>query len=188
MAQPRGLADRSGAIVGRAARDAGPLVPLLAEEVRAFDPDLPISEASTLADRIAGLAMPQRMGASLLSALGGLALVLAILGVYGSVAYAVTRRTREVGIRIALGASNAAIVGTMLSRTLLYAGVGMAVGVGAALALTGLVDQFLFGVAPRDPVTFAVVTGTIVLAILLAGLAPALRAARIAPAIALAEE
>ena len=188
LAQHRGLADRSGTIIGRAAGDAGPLVPLLAQQVRAFDPDLPISEAATLVDRIAGLAMPQRMGASLLSGLGGLALVLAILGVYGSVAYAVTRRTREVGIRIALGASNAAIVGTMLSRTLLYAGVGIAAGVGAALALTGLVEQFLFGVAPRDPLTFVAVTGTIVLAVLLAGLAPALRAARIAPAVALSEE
>ena len=156
--------------------------------MRAFDADLPISAASTLADRIAGLAMPQRMGASLLGALGGLALVLAILGVYGSVAYAVTRRTREVGIRIALGASSAAIIGTVLPRTLLHAGVGMTVGVGAALVLTGLVEQFLFGVAPRDPLTFVTVTGTIVLAILLAGLIPALRAARIAPAIALAEE
>ena len=188
LAQHRRLAAWSGAIIGRAARDAGLLVPLLAQQVRAFDPDLPISEASTLADRIAGLAMPQRMDASLLGALGGLALALAILGVYGSVAYAVTRRTREVGIRIALGASNAAIVGTMLSRTLLYAGVGMAVGVGAALALTGFVEQFLFGMASRDPATFAVVTGTIVLAILLAGLAPALRATRIAPAVALSEE
>ena len=132
--------------------------------------------------------MPQQMGASLLGALGGLALILAILGVYGSVAYGVTSRTREIAIRIALGASNAAIVGTMLSRTLLYAGVGMAFGVGAALVLTGLVERFLFGVAPRDPLTFVAVTGTIVLAILLAGLAPALRAIRIAPAVALAEE
>jgi len=188
LAQHRGLADRSGAIIGRAVRDAGPLVPLLAQQVRSFDPDLPISEASTLTGRIAGLAMPQQMGASLLGALGGLALILAILGVYGSVAYGVTSRTREIAIRIALGASNAAIVGTMLSRTLLYAGVGMAFGVGAALVLTGLVEQFLFGVAPRDPLTFVAVTGTIVLAILLAGLAPALRAIRIAPAVALAEE
>ncbi len=132
--------------------------------------------------------MPQQMGASLLSGLGGLALVLAILGVYGSVAYAVTRWTREVGIRIALGASNAAIIGTMLSRTLLYAGVGIAAGVDAALALTGCVEQFLFGVAPRDPLTFVAVTGTIVLAVLLAGLAPALRATRIAPAVALSDE
>lgn len=188
LAQHRGLADLSGAIIGRAAGDASPLVPLLAQQVRAFDPDLPISEASTLADRIAGLAMPQRMGASLLGALGGLALVLAILGVYGSVAYAVTRQTREVGIRIALGANKAAIVGTMLSRTLLHVSVGVPAGVGATFALTGLVEQFLFGVTPRDPPTFVTVTGTIVLAILLAGLVPALRAARIAPAVALAEE
>ncbi|MYN66637.1 MAG: FtsX-like permease family protein [Acidobacteria bacterium] len=186
-AQNRELASFNGTIIGRASRDAGSLVSLLQREIRAFDPGVPILGASTLEHRVLTLAMPQQMGASLLSGLGGLALVLAIMGVYGSVAYAVTRRTREVGIRIALGASSAAIVGTVLSRTLLHAGVGTAAGVGATFALTGLVEQFLFGVAPRDPATFVAVTGTIVLVILLAGLAPALRAARIAPAIALAE-
>ncbi len=110
------------------------------------------------------------------------------MGVYGLVAYAVTSRTREIGIRIALGATTPAIVGTVLSRSLLHAGVGSAAGVGATFALIGLVEQFLFGVAPRDPATLVAVTGTIALFILLAGLAPALRAARIAPAIALAEE
>ena len=188
LAQHRGLAASGGAIIARASRNAGPLVPLLEQEVRAFDPDLLISEASTLEGRLATLAMPQRMGASLLGALGGLALVLAILGVYGSVAYAVTSRTREIGVRIALGAGTPAIVGTVLSGTLLYSGVGIAAGVVAALALTRLVEQFLFEVAPRDPATFVTVTAAIVLATLLAGLAPALRAARIAPAVALAEE
>ncbi|MDE2906460.1 MAG: ADOP family duplicated permease [Acidobacteriota bacterium] len=187
-AQNRELASFNGTIIGRASRDAGSLVSLLQRETRAFDPGVPILGASTLEHRVLTLAMPQQMGASLLSGLGGLALVLAIMGVYGSVAYAVTRRTREVGIRIALGASSAAIVGTVLSRTLLHAGVGTAAGVGATFALTGLVEQFLFGVAPRDPATFVAVTGTIVLAILLAGLVPALRAARIAPAVALGEE
>lgn len=187
-AQNRELASFNGTIIGRASRDAGSLVSLLQREIRAFDPGVPILGASTLEHRVLTLAMPQQMGASLLSGLGGLALVLAIMGVYGSVAYAVTSRTREIGIRIALGASSAAIVGTVLSRTLLHAGVGTAAGVGATFALTGLVEQFLFGVAPRDPATFVGVTGTIVLAILLAGLVPALRAARIAPAVALGEE
>jgi len=188
LAQHRGLATAGGAIIARASRDAGPLVPLLEQEVRTFDPDLLISEASTIGGRLATLAMPQRMGASLLGALGGLALVLAIVGVYGSVSYAVTSRTREIGVRIALGASTPAIVGTVLSGTLVYSGVGIATGVVAALALTRFVEQFLFEVAPRDPATFGVVTAAILLATLLAGLAPALRAARIAPAVALAEE
>ena len=128
------------------------------------------------------------MGASLLGGLSGLALALAILGVYGSVAYGVTRRTREIGVRIALGATTPAIVLTMLSGTLLYARVGIAAGLVVALAVSGLVEQFLFGVAPRDPLTFVAVTAAIVLATTLAGLGPALRAARIAPAVALAEE
>ena len=188
LAQHRGLAVGSGAVIGRAARAAGPLVPLLEQQVRAFDPDLPISEASTLAGRIATLSMPQRMGAFLLGGLSSLALTLAVLGVYGSVTYAVTRRTREIGVRIALGAGTPTIVATVLSRTLLYVGVGIAAGLVAALALTGLVEQFLFGVAPRDPLTFVAVTAAIALATILAGLLPALRAARIAPAVALSEK
>ena len=188
LAQHRGLATAGGAIIARASRDAGPLVPLVEQEVRAFDPDLLVSETSTIGGRLAGLAMPQRMGASLLGTLGGLARALAVIGVYGSVPYAVTSRTREIGVRIALGASTPAIVGTVLSGTLLYSGVGIATGVVAAFALTRFVEQFLFEVAPHDPVTFMVVTAAILLATLLAGLAPALRAARIAPAVALAEE
>ena len=121
-AQNRELASFNGTIIGRASRDAGSLVSLLQREIRAFDPGVPILGASTLEHRVLTLAMPQQMGASLLGGLGGLALVLAIMGVYGSVAYAVTRRTREVGIRIALGASSAALVGTVLSRTLFHAG------------------------------------------------------------------
>ena len=187
-AQNRELASFNGTIIGRASRDAGSLVSLLQQEIRAFDPGVPILGASTLERRVLTLAMPQQMGASLLGGLSGLALVLALVGVYGSVAYAVTSRTREIGVRIALGAGTPAIIGTVLSRTLLYAGVGVAAGVGVTFALTGLVEQFLFGVAPRDPLTFVTVTGTIVPAILLAGLAPALRAARIAPAVALADE
>ena len=187
-AQNRELASFNGTIIGRASRNAGSLVPLLQQKIRAFDPGLPIFAASTLEHRILTLAMPQQMGASLLGGLSGIALGLAILGVYGSVAYAVTRRTREIGVRIALGAGTRAIVCTVLARTLLYAGVGIVGGAGLALALTRFVEQFLFGVAPRDPATFVAVTTAIVLANLLAGLAPALRAARTAPAAALAEE
>ena len=187
-AQNRALATSNGTIIGRASRDAGSLVPLLQQEIRAFDPGLPISAASTLEHRILTLAMPQQMGASLLGGLSGIALGLAILGVYGSVAYAVTRRTREIGVRIALGAGTRAIVCTVLARTLLYAGVGIVGGAGLALALTRFVEQFLFGVAPRDPATFVAVTAAVVLATLLASLVPALRAARIAPAVTLSEE
>ena len=187
-AQNRGRATFNGTLIGRASRNAGSLVPLLQQEIRAFDPGVPIFEASTLERRILALAMPQQMGASLLGGLSGVALALAIVGVYGSVAYNATSRTREIGVRIALGASTPAIVGKVLSGTLLYSGVGIATGVVAALALTRFVEQFLFEVAPRDPATFVAVTAAILLATLLAGLAPALRAARIAPAVALAEE
>lgn len=187
-AQHRGLASRRGTVIGRAARDAGTFVPLLQREVRAFDPDLPISATSTLEDRIGTLAMPQRMGAALLGCLSSLALALAILGVYGAVAYTVTRRSKEIGIRIALGAGTRAVVETVMSRTLAYVGAGIMIGLAAAFALTHLVEPFLFEVAPRDPLTFAAVTATVVLTTVLAGLVPALRAARITPASALTSE
>ena len=176
--QNRRLAGRRGAIIGRNDGDVGSLAIAMQQEIRAFDRDLPIMEAGTFRDRLGVLARPQRVGAVLLSGLGGFSLLLAVVGVYGSVAQTTAARTREIGIRIALGASRAAIVGTVLSGSLVYVGIGVVAGVGAAGAFAALAEPHLFEVDPRDPVAYATMTFTVVAAAVLAGLAAALGASR----------
>ena len=186
--QNRELAFAVGTVIGRAAQDAGGLVSVVRREVRAFDAGLPILEASTLQDRIGALTRPQRVGAFLMSGFGGFALLLAVLGVYGSVERTLAGRRRELGIRMALGAPAAAVVGTALSGTLAYVGIGAAAGVGAAAVFARLAEPYLFGIGPHDPAAYAATTAAVVAAAVLAGLAAALRAVRAAAANTLIRE
>lgn len=172
----------SGTVFGRTAGDAGALADAMRREIRAFDGDLRITAAQTFRDRLGALGSPQRVGAVILSGLGGFALLLAVVGVYGSVTQAAAGRAREIGIRIALGARRADVVGTLSSRTLAYAGIGAAAGVGAAAAFGALAEPHLFEVAPRDPATYAAMTSAVAAAAASAGLAAALRASRAAAA------
>jgi predicted permease len=155
----------------------------IVDELRALlasmNPNLPIGTAQTLEDSVAlGLA-PQRIVASVSGTLGIVGLLLAGIGIYGVTAYAVARRTREIGIRIALGARRADIIRMVLREGLSLALIGSAMGVIVAAAISRLLAGFLFGIAPIDPVTF---TGTTVLFAAI-GLAacyvPARRATRI---------
>ena len=108
-----------------------------------------------LGDRIAELAMPQRLGTTLLGWSSTLALALAVVGGYGAVAYVVTQRTREIGIRMALGAPSSAVVRLVLANSMLAVGVGLAVGLVGAYALTRFTAPFLFGIATRASTTNA---------------------------------
>ena len=121
---------------------------------------------------------PQRVGAAVLSGLGGFAVVLSILGVYGSTAHAVACRMREIGVRIALGASAMAVIGTTISGTMKWVGVGLLAGVAAALVVAKLAEPYLFEVAPHDVVTYSVVIAAVVVVAVSAGLVPVLRAIR----------
>ena len=165
-------------VFGRTEGDAEALAAAIAQEVRAFDGEPRLVTAGTFRDRLGDLAGPQRVGAVILSGLGGFTLLLAMVGVYGSAAQTAAGRARELGIRIALGASRAAIVGTVLSRTLAYVGIGAAVGGGAAAAFGVFIEPHLFEVGPRDPATYAAMTFAVVSAAALAGLAAALAAVR----------
>lgn len=176
--QNRRLANRSGTVFGRTAGDAGALAAAIAQEVRAFDGQPRLMAAGTFRDRLGDLAGPQRLGAVILTGLGGFTLLLAMVGVYGSAAQTAAGRARELGIRIALGAGRAAIVGTVLSTTLACVGIGAAVGVGTAAAFGVLAEPHLFEVGPRDPATYAAMTFAVVSAAALAGLAAALAAVR----------
>jgi putative ABC transport system permease protein len=124
----------------------------------------------------------------LLTAFGVLALLLAAIGVYGIISYGVTQRTQEIGIRLALGAQGHEVLGMIVRHGAVLAGVGLAVGLVTALALTRLLSTLLFQVSPTDPPTFAIGAVLLAMVALLAALLPAMRASRVDPVIALRYE
>jgi predicted permease len=171
----------------RTAGDPAVLAPLVAREIRALDPDLPVFDVTTMERMIEG---PNgffllRMGALFGGALGLLGLALAMVGVYGVVSYAASQRTQEIGLRMALGASRPEIMRLVLGRGLVLVGVGLAVGIAAALSVTHLLANLLFSISPVDPATFIGVPLLLGVMAIAASYIPAFRATRIDPAIAL---
>ena len=145
------------------------------------DRDVPISEVQTLTDVVARANAEPRFYLFLLATFAGLAVTLAAVGIYGVMSYTVAQRTREIGIRMTLGADRRRILGLVVGRGAVVALAGAAVGVVAAIGLSGFMRTLLYGVTPTDPVTFAVVPVLLALVATLATLAPAVRAARIDP-------
>ena len=127
----------------------------------------------------------QRLGGSLLGVFGGLALLLAAVGLYGVLAYSVTQRSREVGIRIALGADRTAVLRLILGQGMRLAAVGLAIGLAASLAVTRLMTALLFAVSPTDVPTFVIVSVLLAAVAFAASFIPAWRAARIDPIVAM---
>jgi hypothetical protein len=154
-------------------------------EIRAVDPALAITSAGTLEERVAELAMTQRMGASLLGWFSVLAVTLALLGVYGLIAYAAALRAAEIGIRIALGGAASDVVRLMLRQALAPVCAGVVVGIGGAYALSRLARSFLFGIEPHDPVSFAAAGLVFLALVLIAAYLPARRASRANPMVTL---
>jgi predicted permease len=126
-----------------------------------------------------------RLGATMFTIFGLLALVVAAIGLYSVVAYDVSQRTRELGVRVALGASAPAVLRLVVGEGVRVVMVGLALGAVAALSLAGKVSPLLYGVSPKDPVTYAGVIGVLLVVAVVASLAPALRAARVDPNVAL---
>ena len=183
-----GFAARNMNLVVRASGDPLALVGPIRAEVRRLDPNLPIANVRPMTKVVdTSLATPRLTGA-LLSIFAGLALFLAAVGITGVLAYLVTRRRREIGIRMALGASTAMVVRLVLRKGLATAGTGIAAGVLGAMLLTRLMEGMLYGVAPRDPGTFLAVPLLVLAIALAASAAPALRAARVDPLEALRSE
>ena len=129
-----------------------------------------------------------RLTGSLLAIFGGLALILAAIGVSGVLSYLVSRRRREIGIRMALGASRRNVLGLVVRRGLVTAAWGVVAGVVGGVLLTRLMEGLLYGVAPRDPATFAIVAALLLVIAVLASAVPAFRAARVDPLEALRSE
>ncbi|MDB6148506.1 MAG: permease, partial [Spartobacteria bacterium] len=156
--------------------------------VRDIDTHIPITYEKTVRDHMAFALWPSWMGAILLGSLGILALVLAAIGVYGVMAYSVSQRTRELGIRMALGAQSGQVLGLVLRQGMVLAGIGLAMGLFAAFGSTRLAGTFLYGVNPSDPVVFLGVTSLLAAAAFAACYLPARRALKIDPIIALRSE
>jgi predicted permease len=157
-------------------------------EVRTADASVAISEISTLDEVLSSSVAQPRFAMVLLGVFAAVALALAIVGIYGVLAYAVSKRTREIGVRMALGARSGQVVSLVVRQGMIMAIGGVLVGASVAFAMSGLMSGLLYGVAPQDPVTFASVTGLFAAVALLACWIPAARAARIRPAQALRHE
>jgi predicted permease len=165
-----------------------PLAPAVRAALRDFDPNLPLVRLQSMR-RAADLGMlPQRLAASVAGSLGTLALLLAGIGLYGVIAFAVASRTREIGLRMALGADRARVVRLVVWQGARLALVGGAIGLTIAAGVSRLLSSLLFGVSPLDPATYLVTLGLLALVTLAATCVPARRAARVDPATSLRSE
>lgn len=172
----------------RGGGDPARLLPVERAEVAALAPALPLLNPTTLREQIAVAVLPQRIAAVLLAVFGGLAAVLATVGLYGVTSYAVAQRTREFGIRSALGARRRDVTALVIRDGLFLTTLGVAIGLPLAVMGTSLASRFLFGVSPLDPVTLVAVALLLVSATLVASLVPARRAAGVHPMEALRHE
>jgi predicted permease len=172
----------------RVARAADTFLPLLRSEIRAVDSQLPILRLASMRDATGFATLPQRIAATLLGACASLALLLAAVGLYGVVAYAVSQRTREIGIRMALGAGRSAVVSMVIAGSMKIVGLGLAIGFSLSLAAGRAVESFLGEVSAWDPVALAAGPFVMILFALVASWLPARRAARIDPVNALRAE
>ena len=156
--------------------------------VRELDRDLPIVGMSPMEDVVGRSVARPRFYAFLLAVFSGTALLLAAVGIYGVLSYAVAARTREIGVRMAIGAARRDVVGLIVGRAARLAAIGLAAGVAAALPLTRLLSGILFGVRPFDPATYAGACAILFLVAVGAALVPAYRASVIDPMRALRDE
>jgi len=169
----------------RTAGDADTLAARIRDVTRRVDPALPVTNLKTMRAQIRASLFAERIVATLSAAFGVLATLLAALGLYGVMAYAVSLRTREIGIRMALGAERGDVLGMVLREVAVLVVLGVALGLPGGYGLGRVIEAQLFGLSARDPLTFAVATAALLLAALAAGYLPARRATRVEPMVAL---
>jgi putative ABC transport system permease protein len=175
-------------IAVRGSGDPQALVARVRKQVQGIDPELPLSHVRTLSDAVSESVAPRVFNLALLSAFAGTALVLCVLGVYAVMSYSVTQRTREIGIRMALGAQRSDVVGLVLSHGMRAVALGVVLGLGGAVAAARLLHQLLYGVTPRDPFTLVSAAMLLTSVALVACYVPARRAVQLDPATALRNE
>jgi putative ABC transport system permease protein len=172
----------------RTAGDPGPVERAMREIVRAVDGDQPVESIAAMPVVIAGQRQQPLFQTRLLTAFSLIALVLAAVGIYGVLAFSIAERTREIGIRMAMGAESGRIVWMVVGRTLMLGVIGVAIGAAGSFALTRVIARFLFGVSATDPLTFIATAALLMVVTLLAGVVPARRASSVDPVLALRHE
>jgi putative ABC transport system permease protein len=182
------FADNAMTLVVRARDDATALAPAVRQAIWAVDKDQPIVRVATMDALIAASAAERRFALRVFQAFALAALVLAATGLYGVLSGSVTERTREIGVRAALGASRGSLLGLVVRQGMTLTGLGVAIGVGGAVAATQAIASLLFGVSPLDPLTYLGVITLLAVVALLASAVPAWRAMRVDPATALRAE
>jgi ABC-type antimicrobial peptide transport system permease subunit len=168
-------------LVVRTSVEPKSLVAGIRGELRSLDRDVPISQVQTMEEIVAGSLSQRRLSMSLLVVFSALAAVLAAVGIYGVMAYIVAGRTHEIGIRMAMGAQQTEVVKMILGDGAKLTVIGVAIGLGAAFALTRVLSSLLYGVSAADPVTFSGISLLLVCVAMLASYIPARRAARVDP-------
>ena len=175
-------------VFARTAGDVEQAAASLRRAVASADPSVPVYNVMPLAEYIGGPLVAQRAGVRLLGILAAVAVLLAAIGLYGVVSYSVTQRTREIGIRVAMGAQRPDVLRIIAGQAVRLMVLGLSVGLASAAGLARIVSSMLFGVSPADAPVYAVATAGMVLIAAAAVAVPALRALRVDPAITLREE
>ena len=171
----------NGILFVRSTLDPAALIPAVRGEIRALDRDLPVTNVKTMGTRFGDATWRTRLSADLLALFAGLALLLAAIGLYGVMAQSVEQRTREIGVRMALGAERRNIFMLVIGRALVIAAVGIVVGSVLSLLSMRFLDALLYQVRPNDPLTLGVLAAGLLGICLLASYVPARRATRVDP-------
>ena len=179
--QRHGSDNNEGFVVVRANSDPSSLSSAVRQEVQAIDPTIPVSHVRLMEDVLSSAQSRPRFLTLLLSLFSGIALIIATVGIYGVISYSVARRSKEFGLRMALGAAPTNILGLVLKQGVLLTGFGVAVGLIAALMLTRLMASLLFGVTSTDPITYLGVSALLAAVAILATYIPARRATQVDP-------
>jgi putative ABC transport system permease protein len=177
-----------GYAVLRGRGDPRPLASAVRSDVQSIDPTIPVADVRLMEDVLSKAQSRPRFLTLLMTLFSGVALMIATVGIYGVISYSVARRSKEFGLRMALGAQPTNILGLVMKQGLLLVGIGVAWGVLSALALTRLMSSLLFGVKPTDAATFLSVSALLGIVALAASYLPARRATRVDPMKALRYE
>jgi predicted permease len=175
-------------LVARTEGDPRSMIAPLRKEFQEMDPTLPLYDIKTLTEHMKIPLFPARMAANVLGSFGVLALVLAAIGIYGVMSYVVAGRTREIGLRMALGAQLRHVRQLILGQGMILASIGLAIGLATVFILARFLTSMLYGVSPTDPITFITITFLLAAVALVACYIPARRATRVDPMVALREE